>query len=113
MNRGEQSSIGRQIKITVMVPTKFELTLISPTTKDLLKTKQAKDSGRRSGAAFEYHVHEGKFNTKLTSMLQHKTHVHDGDLQESYALHSLKIHLLPLLPLLPETFQRKLLQLKF
>jgi len=43
------------------------------TTKDLLKTKQAKDSGRRSGAVIEYHVHEGKFNTKLASMLQHKT----------------------------------------
>ena len=29
---------------------------------------------------------------KLASMLQHKTHVHDGDLQESYTLHSLGIH---------------------
>ena len=35
---------------------------------------------------------------------------HDGDLQGSYTLYSLGIHLLPLLP---ETFQRKLLQSKF
>ena len=72
---GEQSSIGRQADQNYSDGAYYgnlELALIFSTTKDLLKTKQAKDSGRRSGAVIEYHVHEGKFNMKLASMLQHR-----------------------------------------